>query len=651
MSERDFAFGHALLRETPESVFEQQPMRSACGRYVMVFDGRIDNRDELFAEIGDDGLTSPNGRCDAALALAVFERLGDQMPSRLLGDFALAIWDSQSDSVLLTRDHVGGRPLYFVQTSDYFAFASGDQALLALPGVTQDPNFELIVHQYAPPLPEQSGSLSGWYRDVMRFPFGSVGRLSTASWGLEIERYKPWLPPSMPTVKDFEQAVDVAQELLRLSSQARMRPGETAALFMSGGIDSASVISSMRKVAPLDSQASKIVSLSLMESPVAECVESRCIASLATHYATTPETITPTEFAGNPLFAAVEREVVRSPHPQDNSILTFFPLFERARALGLRNVLSGIGGDLVADRSQSAIAEEWRQAGLTHAISLARAFASNNTYFRGASPIKLVSRALRQRFASALPEKLKRPLRTISTRKAFEPNAYVVRSNLLSKLERVSASRITPHATPKEAEQCDRAEVELRRTLRLVGEGQDLLQHLSSRYGIVVSDVWSDLRLIYFFQNLPPAITCKDGWTKAVVRAVLERDGLSDEVTRRKGKEHVGGNLIPALSASICRELDSVCGSKAELDWIDFRSIQSVLGQNHDMEAGGHGDAADALAAASLAIWQTRGRADDHTATRSVDILRDARDKLDAKFSAQSEHILRGIGRDQNDRS
>src|SRR5256885_912623 len=127
-----------LLKVTAESANETQPVVHSSG-CVLIFDGRIDNRPELIAELKashDAALSSP----DSLLALFAYMQWGTGFLSRLVGDFALALFDPRSRELMLARDVVGVRPLYFYSDNKIFIFGSEIKAILAHPDVETKPN-------------------------------------------------------------------------------------------------------------------------------------------------------------------------------------------------------------------------------------------------------------------------------------------------------------------------------------------------------------------------------------------------------------------------------------------------------------------------------------------------------------------------------
>src|SRR5689334_14583416 len=104
------AIGRRLFRTLPEDRHDSQPLHTTDGRLSLVADVRLDNREELAAELG----LSPSmvqQHCDAALLLECLNRWGEGALTRLVGDFAFALWNSPAQQLLLARDFLGQRPL------------------------------------------------------------------------------------------------------------------------------------------------------------------------------------------------------------------------------------------------------------------------------------------------------------------------------------------------------------------------------------------------------------------------------------------------------------------------------------------------------------------------------------------------------------
>lgn len=127
-------FVRTLLRTTPEDALDQQPCVDADSGWTLVFDGRIDNREELAQALRIEPARLRT-MADSALVLHAWARWENACLPRMLGDFALAAWHPRSRRLMLARDYLGARPLFWYRGEGFHAFASLPKALFAIPGV------------------------------------------------------------------------------------------------------------------------------------------------------------------------------------------------------------------------------------------------------------------------------------------------------------------------------------------------------------------------------------------------------------------------------------------------------------------------------------------------------------------------------------
>ena len=172
--------GHRRLAILDLDERANQPMRSACGRYVIVFNGEIYNFRELRGELAAKGFAFRTSS-DTEVLLALFAQEGAAMLPRLRGMFALVIWDSVARRAFAARDPYGIKPLYWAQTDDGVLLASQVKALLATGKVSRAPcalgqaGFWLLGSVAEP---------HTWYRDIRALPAGHCawiedGRMGT----------------------------------------------------------------------------------------------------------------------------------------------------------------------------------------------------------------------------------------------------------------------------------------------------------------------------------------------------------------------------------------------------------------------------------------------------------------------------------------
>lgn len=237
-SEGPVGLGHAMLRTTPESLTETLPRQA--GPFTITADARIDNRDALLSLLRSDlaalGLEA-DVVSDSDLVLAAFARWGRGCASRLLGDFAVAVWDRRNGSLTCIRDHLGVRPLYYVHgPGSLFAFASEPKGLFAVEGIA--PRIDEV---------RVAESLSGRIYDPIGTTFEGVVKvpaahaLTVGPGGMTIERY--WTLEPRPRVGGGG-AVGFAQGFAEVFAEAvrcRIRSAYPLGAELSGGLDSSAV--------------------------------------------------------------------------------------------------------------------------------------------------------------------------------------------------------------------------------------------------------------------------------------------------------------------------------------------------------------------------------------------------------------------------
>lgn len=228
-----FALGHQHFRTTPEERGERQPICDPSGRLWVVFDGRLDNREELGCELG---LAPREQASDAALILLAYQRWGSGLFTHLLGSFALAVIDGERRRVLLGRDPLGDCTLVYTLDARRLAAASEEQALLALPWVSSQPNEATLARFFAVEAAEPGAT---FFAEVRELP--PAHALEVGADGAHLVRYwQPDLERRIIYRKDREY-VEHLRELLRAAVECRLRSSSRPAVLMSGGLDSTSI--------------------------------------------------------------------------------------------------------------------------------------------------------------------------------------------------------------------------------------------------------------------------------------------------------------------------------------------------------------------------------------------------------------------------
>jgi asparagine synthase (glutamine-hydrolysing) len=240
------AFGFRRLSIIDLSAAGHQPMSSASGRFVIVFNGEVYNFAELRAELGGEY----RGHSDTEVMLAAIERWGlVAAVQRFAGMFAFALWDRQERALHLVRDRMGVKPLYYGWSGGALLFGSELKAVMASGMLRRDIDRE-AVSLYTSlgyiPAPRTI------WRDIRKLPPGTIATIREGQTAVEPEAY--WSVADVarfgathPFEGTFDEAVDRTGQLIEESVRLRMISDVPLGVFLSGGVDSSLVAATMRR--------------------------------------------------------------------------------------------------------------------------------------------------------------------------------------------------------------------------------------------------------------------------------------------------------------------------------------------------------------------------------------------------------------------
>lgn len=231
------AAGKLLRFNTPESKHSIQPQSTTTPHTYIIFDGRIDNREELANALGLKG-TTLDTLPDEDLIIKAYEKWKDHCCDRILGDFAFVI--ISGNDVLISRDHVGARPLFIAENNEYLAFSSNKKALLALPWVSRSENHQWIADLLCLVKVDKHTT---YYQDISSF-LPAYFRSFTIDSHNKKDTYRQYW--SLNADHTIELASDKAYaetfyELLNAAIKCRTRSAYPIATELSGGLDSTTV--------------------------------------------------------------------------------------------------------------------------------------------------------------------------------------------------------------------------------------------------------------------------------------------------------------------------------------------------------------------------------------------------------------------------
>ncbi len=241
----DLALGFRRLSIIDLSETGHQPMPSSDGRYWIIFNGEIYNYVELRMELEALGHRF-RSHSDTEVLLAAYAQWGPKALLRLVGMFACAILDTHERKLFLARDPFGIKPLYYVRSAGFFAFASEIKALLDIPGLRRTVNPERLYLYLRHGLTDHgSETMFAHIRQLpaahyLEIPLqGGPSSLPQQYWSMDLSRH--------PTYS-FDEAAEQLRELFVHNIRLHLRSDVAVGAALSGGIDSSSIVSAMRHV-------------------------------------------------------------------------------------------------------------------------------------------------------------------------------------------------------------------------------------------------------------------------------------------------------------------------------------------------------------------------------------------------------------------
>lgn len=523
-----------------------------------VADARIDNAPETARTLG----LPEDTRVESLIACA-YDAWGPDCAQRLLGDFAVVIWDDRRRRLVCIRDSFGVRPLYcFHLPGQVFAFASEAKALLTLPGVTARIDEARVADFLAAYV---SDAQYTFYEDVRRVPPAHVLTVERDQVGLR--RY--WSPDrshALGLTSDAEYAAafrDVFAEAVR----CRIHGAASAGVRLSGGLDSSAVTCMARHLLSDDERRLSTFTVSMRDRRYGD--ERPFVAAVARAGGIRADCCDVTDRSPLRHLGLVNS---CNDGPVGNSYACdFWETCSRAAGLGIDVLLDGCDGDVTVYYDFRHIGALVRSGRIPTALREARGLSRH--YFGG----EVATWSLLWRHSALLPHApaaLARMWRRLGARASRESSSLISagfadRSGLTSRLERygLEVARLRTH---REVHAYTLEHPMLSHSLEYINK-------LCASCSVEPRHPFYDRRLVELCLALPRSQHIENGWSRPILRRALA-DLLPREVCQRGDK---GGSAAPRRLARLERRVLEETAADAEVlgDYLDMRRLRAAIGR------------------------------------------------------------------------
>jgi len=219
-----------------------QPVHNEDRSVWVVFNGEIYNFKSLRADLERHGHTFYTGT-DTEVIVHLYEQFGERCVEKMRGMFAFAIWDERRKTLLLARDRLGIKPVFYTVNNGRLAFGSELKALLQLPEVERRLNWASVSHLFSAMCTPSSESI---VEGVHKLKPGHILTASAKN-GIRVREY--WDVVFDPDYGKSEQYfVERLRDLIEESVRLRLIADVPLGAFLSGGIDSSSVVATMARI-------------------------------------------------------------------------------------------------------------------------------------------------------------------------------------------------------------------------------------------------------------------------------------------------------------------------------------------------------------------------------------------------------------------
>lgn len=502
---------HRAFHTNLESRSEKQPLLRPDGQ-MLAWDGRLDNREELMAWLRDE---LRDDRSDSSIVAAAYMKWGIDFLGRIIGDFALSLWDPHCRTLFLARDPVGARLLFYQSDADRIIWASRLESLLRFP-LTEVAVEDEYVAGYLASRPTQGLTP---YRNIYAVPPGNF--VGVRSGKLRLQRFWRLDPDKEIRYRTDREYEEHFESLFSEAIRARLRVDGPVWSDLSGGLDSSSVVcvaDQIMKRGSVQARSLETVSAVFDDSPTSD--ERRFIRAVEEKRGKAGHHFKESAY---PLLAESVYDDFRSaPNPIEVWSSYHKAVRKEMRDEGARVLLCGIGGDELLTSSPDPSPElsdllVQGKFGDLHRRLQVWSLSQKKPY------LELL---LNHTLIPALPRRMKRLYKRRERAKhlSLVQPGFVKRHNLHDKL--LGPRDIFGCRLPSSRGQS----IAFSSVVDVISSG-----YLLSWGPIEISYPFTHRPLVEFLQAIPPTQWIRPGETRSLLRRAL-REYLPDQIATRKGK-------------------------------------------------------------------------------------------------------------------
>ena len=524
--------GNNLLYTTPESLYEKLPLEDKERNLTLVSDARIDNRDELISELKlirkkDEQIT------DSEIILSSYIKWQENCTKKLLGDFVFVIWDDRNKKLFCARDHMGVRPFYYFYVQNrFFAFGSEIKAILSLPEVSRKLN-EIRLAEYLISIFDDKEIT--FYTDVLRLP--PAHTLTIGNGGLNKRCYWTLDPKGELHLSSDVEYEEKFREIFTRAVKRRLRSAFPVGSFLSGGLDSSSIVCTALKIFKEENTDKKLHTFSFIFDEVPECDEryyinkvlEHCNGFLEKHFIH-GDKISP--------LTDIEKVFFHNDEPfYAPNLFLHWEAYKMASKNGVRILLDGIDGDTVVSHGYLRIAELLRAFQMKELYTEVSGLSKNTGY----PAWKIL---LSYGVKPSIPGILKQAKQKLCHFNAFHTSA------LYSPLNKEFAKLVGMRGIQEQKGRWRwqktlsslKEEHDLRLSWGLIPFTLELMNKAYAAFSIDSRYPFFDKELVEYCLSLPSDQKLRGGWTRSILRRAL-KNILPCEIRWRKNKSNLGTNF------------------------------------------------------------------------------------------------------------